>query len=252
MGRYLAFFEYDGTGFRGFQRQPGQRTVQGEIEASLEVITGARVPVTGAGRTDSGVHAMAMPAHFDLNHGERIIPALARVLPSDIALRRWLEVSDDFHCRFHARERVYRYRIGRLKSPLKARFEYQPGLLPDTELMVRAAGLSIGEGNWRGFAKTGGGNRSWSMAVREALVIDDGAGWTLQLSSDRFLRGVVRIWAGTLLMIGLGRLAPSTVSLILQGKRGVRAGPSLPARGLTLVEVKYDGVPQGEAFSQEP
>lgn len=242
MPRYLAYFEYDGTGFRGFQYQPAERTVQGEIERCLEKITGGRIPVTGAGRTDAGVHALAMPAHLDIEMGDERLSALARILPRDIALTCWLPVHDTFSARFDAVERTYHYRIGRRRSPLKARTEYQPWLTLDTEAMNRAAGFSLGRADWRAFAKTGGGNSTWNMDVREARVTEDPEGWTIRITSDRFLRGVVRLWSGTLLRVGTGRLSPTVVMDILGGGRAVAAGPSLPASGLTLVEVKYDRV----------
>lgn len=242
MPRYLAYFEYDGTGFKGFQYQPGERTVQGEIERCLERITGTRVPVTGAGRTDAGVHALAMPAHLDIQRGEERLNALARILPRDLALKEWLPVHDTFNARFDAVERTYHYRIGKRSSPLKARTEYQPWLKLDAEAMDRAAGLSVGMADWRAFAKSGSGNSTWNMDVREAGVAEDPEGWTIRITSDRFLRGVVRLWSGTLLRVGTGRLSPSVVTDILGGGRGVAAGPSLPACGLTLVEVKYDRV----------
>ncbi len=247
MPRYLIHLEYDGTDFRGFQYQPGERTVQGEVERCLERITGTRVPVTGAGRTDSGVHAVAMPAHLDLDRGDERLAALSRILPRDVSLLRWVPVDDSFNARFDAVERSYIYRIGRTKSPLRARMEYQPGVILDTAGMNRAAALSVGRSDWRGFAKTGGGNTGWMMSVTAACVTEDDEGWTMHISSDRFLRGVVRIWAGTLFRIGLGRLSPSVVRDILEGRQWVSAGPSLPAAGLTLVEVKYAGIPQGEA-----
>lgn len=242
MPRYLVYFEYDGTGFRGFQYQPGERTVQGEIERCLEKITGARIPVTGAGRTDAGVHALAMPTSLDIESGGERLSALARILPRDIALTCWFPVHDTFNARFDAVERTYHYRIGKRRSPLKARTEYQPWLTLDTEAMNRAAGLSLGMADWRAFAKSGGGNSTWNMDVREAGVTEDPEGWTIRITSDRFLRGVVRLWSGTLLRVGTGRLSPTVVSGILGGSGTVAAGPSLPACGLTLVEVKYDRV----------
>ncbi len=242
MPRYLAYFEYDGTGFRGFQYQPGERTVQGEIERCLEKITGVRIPVTGAGRTDAGVHALAMPTHLDIERGEERLSALARILPRDIALNCWFPVHDAFNARFDAVERTYHYRIGRRRSPLKARTEYQPWLTLDTAAMDRAAGLSLGRADWKAFAKSGGGNSTWIMDVRDAGVTGDAEGWTIRITSDRFLRGVVRLWSGTLLRVGTGRLSPSVVGDILGGARAVAAGPSLPPCGLTLVEVKYERV----------
>ncbi len=244
MERYLIFLEYDGSDFSGFQYQPGRRTVQGETEARLLRVTGRKTGITGAGRTDSGVHALAMPAHVDVDRGPGPLEAMGRILPPDIALRRILHVPSGFHARFDAVSRTYTYRIGRRKSPLLARTEYQPGLSLDGEAMNLAAERCIGAGDWRGFAKTGGGNRSWIMNVSDAGVTADPAGWTITVTSDRFLRGVVRIWAGTLLGVGVGRFSPDVPERILRGDPGCSPGPSLPARGLTLVKVRYHGIPE--------
>ncbi len=240
--RLLARFEFDGTAFSGWQIQPRDTTVQGEIEKALDKLCGRHIAVTGAGRTDAGVHAACMPAHFDINPNElgRIEKGLNTMLSSDISCLSVEQVSDDFHARFHAVSRSYKYRIGKGYHPLRSRYEYQPGIRGlDTDAMRTAAGLSPGHSNWRGFAREGGGNSTWDMDVMSASVTENNRGWTLTITANRFLRGVVRIWSGTILRIGAGKIPPKTVKNILDTTDKRPAGPSLPACGLTLEEVRY-------------
>lgn len=240
--RLLAKFEFDGTDYCGWQIQPVSPTVQGAIEKALLKMCGRHIAVTGAGRTDSGVHAACMPAHFDINPDElgRIENGLNRMLPRDIACLSVKRVDDDFHTRFHAISRSYRYRIGSSRHPLRNRYEYQPRSCSlDLSAMQTAAELSLGSANWRGFAREGGGNATWDINVLSASVVCEQGGWTLSITANRFLRGVVRIWSGTVFRVGTGRIPPETVTAVLESTKKEQAGPSLPARGLTLTEVRY-------------
>ncbi|MCD4708311.1 MAG: tRNA pseudouridine synthase A [Candidatus Sabulitectum sp.] len=240
--RLLARFEFDGTAYSGWQIQPRDITVQREIEKALDKLCGRHIPVTGAGRTDAGVHAACMPVHFDINPGEsgRIERGLNTILPRDISCLSVNRVTDDFHARFHAISRSYEYRIGKGQHPLRSRYEYQPGKCDlDTDFMKRAAELSPGHSNWRGFAREGGGNSTWDMHVFSTSVVENDRGWTLTITANRFLRGAVRIWSGTIFRIGTGRIPPETVRTILDTTDKRLAGPSLPACGLTLAEVMY-------------
>ncbi len=240
--RLLVLFEFDGTDYSGWQIQPRDNTVQGEIEKALERMCGRHIAVTGAGRTDAGVHAAFMPAHFDINPDEldRIENGLNTILPRDISCLSFERVVNEFHARFHAVSRSYEYHIGTGKHPLKSRYEYQPGVINlNTDAMRTAAELSLGHSNWRGFAREGGGNSTWDMSVLSTSVVENSRGWTLTITANRFLRGVVRIWSGTIFRIGTGRVSPETVKVILDTADKRLAGPSLPACGLTLTEVRY-------------
>ncbi len=240
--RLLARFEYDGTAYSGWQVQPRDATVQGEVERALNSLCGRHVVVTGAGRTDAGVHAASMPAHFDvvLDEYSRIHKGLNTLLPSDISCLSVQQVEDDFHARFHAVSRSYVYSIGTGRHPLSNRFEFQPGINNlDIEAMEKAAEYSLGHNNWRGFAKEGGGNSTWDMTVSRASVVENSRGWTMAITANRFLRGVVRIWSGTIFRVGTGRILPETVKNVLETADKRLAGPSLPACGLILTEVRY-------------
>lgn len=240
--RVLLRLAYDGTSFRGWQIQPGQPTVQGAVEDALGFLCGRRCPVTAAGRTDSGVHALSMPAHADVAESEldRIRGGLNGRLPRSIRLLSVSPVRDDFHARFDAVSRSYRYSIGKFPDPFSRFFSYQPGKIAlSTERMREAAAHSLGSCSWRGFAKEGSGNATWDMRVMEAGVEEHPEGWNIYISADRFLRGVVRIWSGTIYRAGTGSIPPETVrEILLTGNREL-AGPSLPACGLTLTNVEY-------------
>ncbi len=240
--RLLTHFEFDGTDYSGWQIQPRDKTVQGEIEKALQQLCHRRIAVTGAGRTDAGVHAACMPAHFDIEPIEfqRIERGLNTKLPKDISCLSVKVVNDDFHTRFHASSRTYQYHIGKGRHPLSSRYEYQQDVTNlDVEAMQAAAELSLGIGNWRGFAREGGGNSTWDINVLSASVVETEMGWTFHITANRFLRGVVRIWSGTIFRIGTGRVPISVIKSILENTDKKLAGPSLPAKGLTLTEVKY-------------
>lgn len=240
--RLRVLVEYDGTDFSGWQVQDGRRTVQGVLEGALEKVLGRHAGVTGSGRTDAGVHAAAQVAHLDAADSEleRVSSCLFRLLPPDVAVRSIEPAPPDFHARFSAVRRAYEYRILRDRHPLQSRFAWVCRYRRlDTESMRRAASLSIGRFDWKGFSREGGGNRTWMSNVLAASVGEDEAGWTLRMEADRFLRGMVRLWAGTLVEIGRGRLEPGVISGILETGDRSLAGPSLPPCGLTLMRVEY-------------
>lgn len=241
--RILIRLIYDGTSFHGWQIQPGLPTIQQAVEDAVEKLCGRHCTVNSAGRTDTGVHALSMPAHLDVREDElsRIRNGLNSYLPTDIRCISADQVSDDFSARFNALSRNYRYRIGKIPHPFTRFFEYQPDKVQlNTELMGKAAEMSLGSNSWKGFAKEGSGNSSWLMNVTEARVEEDVSGWNFFITANRFLRGVVRIWSGTLLRIGCGRIPPDTVKNVISVGNRSLAGPSLPACGLTLVNVEYE------------
>lgn len=240
--RVKALFEFNGSRYSGWQIQSDSITVQGEIEKSLSCLCNRQIKIVGAGRTDAGVHAKNMPVHFDIEENEflRIKKGLNRVLPIDIACQSVLRVSEKFHARFDAVMRSYDYCIGKGRHPLRGRFEYQHKISSlNVESMQLAAKYSVGHANWRGFAREGGGNSTWDINVLDALVIPTENGWTFTIKANRFLRGVVRIWSGTILQIGFDRIPPETIKTILATTEKKYAGASLPACGLTLMEVTY-------------
>jgi tRNA pseudouridine38-40 synthase len=241
MPRVRLVVEYDGTDFCGWQLQPERRTVQGTLEAAVERLTCRPVRVHGSGRTDAGVHAMGQVAHLDVAGEEtaRVLEGLDRVLPGDVSVRKAAVAAPDFDARRDAVERLYGYRILRRRRPLLDRYAHVDGRGLDTGAMARAASLCRGISSWRGMAKEGSGNTGWKADVRTCEVAEDALGWTFLISANRFLRGMVRLWAGTLTRVGLHALSPGGVRDILDTGDRSSAGPALPAKGLTLIEVRY-------------
>ncbi len=236
--------EYDGTDFSGWQIQPNARTVQGDIEDVLERLCKRKIGIIGSGRTDAGVHALGQVAHADIriDEMERVLNGLPAMLPDDIALTEIVETDRSFHSRFHAVSRLYRYRIAKRKHPMKNRYCHTLSLSRDldTSDMMEAARLSLGENDWMAMSKEGSDNSDWIVNVLAADVREDESGWTFLIRANRFLRGMVRIWAGTLVNIGSGSAPPELITELLALKNRDKAGVSLPGSGLILMEVKYN------------
>ncbi|MGM8837701.1 tRNA pseudouridine(38-40) synthase TruA [Thermus sp. 93170] len=246
MRRILLLAEYDGTHFAGLQRQrEGLRTVQGELEKVLPTI-GALPKAVAAGRTDAGVHALAMPFHVDLQGRipvERIPEALNRLLPEDLKVHGAREVARDFHARKDALWRAYRYRVllRPYPSPLlrhRALWLRHP---LDLKAVEEALPLLLGRHNFLGFAK-----EEVREGVRELLEarlsVAEGEGGLevhFHFRGTSFLRGQVRGMVGTLLEVGLGKRSPESLKAILQTQDRRLAGPSAPPQGLYFVEAAY-------------
>lgn len=242
--RYRLDMSYDGASFCGWQIQPDSPSVQGSIEHALGILLHEPVQVTGAGRTDTGVHASAYTAHFDstseLDCGQ-LRYKLNAILPDGIAIARVTPVSDDFHARFNATRREYRYFIHREKDPFCDRYSYLYGY-PDVDFdaMNEAARLLIGRHDFSCFEKTGGDNRTSICTIFEAeWQKQDESHWYFRIAADRFLRNMVRAIVGTLLEVGRGKRSPGSVSeLIIEGNR-TKAGESVPGHALFLTMVDY-------------
>jgi tRNA pseudouridine38-40 synthase len=239
---YKLILSYDGTDFCGWQKQPEDRTVQGVLEEALEKITGRRVAVAGAGRTDAGVHAQGQVASFKaglkLNKNE-LQRALNAVLPGDVRVLSLCKATSDFNARIRARSKVYRYRIinARPISPFLVRYVlHWPGPL-DTTKMSAAARLFVREGDFTAFSS----NRLL-RPVRRVLrseIRKKGNEIVYTIEANGFLRYMVRTIVGTLLEVGRGRMKPEQIEEIFRQNKRSLAGPTAPARGLCLVRVIY-------------
>lgn len=242
MRRLLAIVEYDGTNFEGFQIQKRRRTVQGEIEKALHQITGEKIRVTGAGRTDTGVHAAGMGVHFDTawrRTPEILQRALNAVLPSDIAIRRVTQAPPDFSARYSAKSRAYRYTIlnQAVRAPLVDRYALVVAEPLAADAMDAAARCLIGQHDFGAFGTPPRGDNT----VREmyaAQVRRDGERVLVDLEANAFLYRMVRRIVGTLIPVGKSALSIAEFSEVLEKKR--RAGQSVPPQGLCLIAVKYD------------
>ncbi|MBI5650082.1 MAG: tRNA pseudouridine(38-40) synthase TruA [Chloroflexi bacterium] len=242
--RVLAIVEYDGTEFAGFQIQRRGRTVQGELERALHKITGAKIRVIGAGRTDTGVHAIGQGAHFDTTWDrplEILQRALNAVLPNDIAIRSLNQVAADFSARYRATSRVYRYTIlnAAIRSPLAQRYALLIAEPLDASAMNDAAQELNGEKDFGAFGTPPRGDTH--SAVRKMLraeVKRDGALIHIELKANAFLYRMVRRIVGTLILVGKGALSRAEFRAVLEKQR--RAGQTVPPHGLCLVAVRYD------------
>jgi tRNA pseudouridine38-40 synthase len=247
---YRLTLEYDGEGFQGWQLQPGgRRTVQGTLEAAVARVTGQRARVVASGRTDAGVHAEGQVASLQLERelaADRLRRALNGALPGDVAVVAAARAPDGFHARRDARSKLYRYRIwnGRDRSPLRERRALCLGRPLDLTALRRAARAFEGTHDFTSFRASGA---SLASAERRLLRLEvagqAGAGVELLFEGEGFLRQMVRILTGTLLAVGSGRWAPEDMPAILAARDRRRAGPTAPARGLTLVAVRYGAHP---------
>lgn len=239
---FRAIVEYDGTDFFGWQVQPGRRTVQGVIEDAIERITGQRVRVMGAGRTDRGVHAAGQVAGFEL--ATAIAPReLARgvnaLLPDDVGLVGFAEVAPGFSARGDALARRYLYRIARRRSPLERRRAWELWAPLDLELMRRAGGALLGEHDMRSFSVEHPPEKSPLVRLERIEWRVEGPIWLAEFEANRFLRGMVRRLVGSLVDVGRGRWREEDLAAALDARDARRGGPSAPARGLTLLAVRY-------------
>ena len=231
---------YDGSRFRGWARQPGERTVEGVVREALERLYGSSDGLMVAGRTDTGVHALANVVSVDLDGGpplERATEALNTVLPDDVAVLAVDEVPDEFHARFSARSRSYRYRIWRRRE--RSPFEVNRSLWHPRRLEVQklnaCAAMVIGEHDFRAFTPTETHHDSFARVVDDARWYERGDAVELEITADSFLRHMVRTLVGTM----LERDPDDFVDLLAAAPRE-QAGSTAPAQGLYLVRVGYD------------
>jgi tRNA pseudouridine38-40 synthase len=236
---------YDGTGFSGWQRQGSLPTVQRCLEDALERIHKKKVILTGSGRTDAGVHAAAQTATFYTGirgmGAERFVPALNGLLPRDIRVLEARETRDDFHARFDARARTYRYRIiaGRPALPQELRYAHQLWRRPRLELLNGYARLLRGERDCSLFAVPRDPSKSRSRHISQAWFFVQGDALIFEIRANAFLWKMVRSIAGTLLHYEERGLSPGGFQKILDGADRRLAGPTLPPQGLCLWRVDY-------------
>jgi tRNA pseudouridine38-40 synthase len=238
--------EYDGTAFEGWQVQPGgRRTIQGSLEDALTRVTGQRVRVAGAGRTDAGVHARGQVASVTLStrlDAASLRRALNGVLPSDVAVVDASPAPEGFDARRDARSKLYRYRIwnGADPSPLRARASHWVPRALDLEAMALAARAFRGRHDFASLQAAGSNVRTSVRTLSRLDVTGESRGEiSILVEGDGFLRHMVRNLVGTLVDVGLGRRAPDSVPALLAARDRRRAGRTAPAAGLTLLRVSY-------------
>ena len=242
--RYFLRFAYDGTAFHGSQRQPNGVTVQETMEQALAMIFREPIPLTFAGRTDAGVHAREMYAHFDIGcqlpDAGHVCFRLNGILPDSIAIFDIFPVTDDAHARFSAVRRTYEYHIVDHKDPFLCQqaTRVRPGL--DFDAMNEAAQLLIGKQDFASFCRTNTDVKTTICDLTRAEWRELGNGHAVfTIAADRFLRNMVRAVVGTLFEVGRGKMTKEQFAEVITQHNRCAAGDSAPAEGLFLVQIDY-------------
>lgn len=239
--RFFIELSYKGTNYHGWQEQPNAKTVQAEINRALSTILNTNIEVIGAGRTDTGVHANQMFAHFDCDIDfdiQNLMFKLNSFLPSDIAIKDIFKVKEDANCRFDALSRTYQYHIIQKKDPFnKTAYFLQNDL--DIKAMNEACKYIIGKQDFTSFSKvnTQTFTNNCDVMFAQWEVVNTNLIFTIK--ADRFLRNMVRAIVGTLLDVGFGKIIAADVAKIIAAKDRSKSGVSVPAHALFLTEVKY-------------
>ena len=257
--RYFIFFGYDGTNYHGWQIQPNANSVQQELQRALSILLRKNIEVVGAGRTDTGVHARHMAAHFDWTqqegadtegeHSEEKIPMeldqvvyrLNRILPRDISVYEVRPVPAEMHARFSATSRTYHYYIHTRKDPFERHYSLQMNYPLDFPKMNEAAKYFLQHEDYAAFCKAGGDNKTTICHVTAARWVQTSpTTWYFEITANRFLRNMVRAVVGTLIDVGRGKITMEQFLDILHHGSRCDAGESMPGNALFLEEVGYD------------
>lgn len=245
MQRYKCIISYDGSGFSGYQVQPNKRTVQLELEAVLaKMHKGTSVKVSGSGRTDAGVHALGQVIHFDSPlpiTENRWEIALNSMLPEDISVLSVEKVADDFHSRFAAKGKEYRYRLhlSAKRDPFQRKFAYRYPYPLNLEAMKEASKYFLGTHDFTSFCSAKTEVEDKVRTIQSIDFLLEGDQLTIRFVGNGFLYNMVRILVGTILEVGAGDRLPEDIPAILEKKDRRLAGKTAPAHGLYLWEVFY-------------
>ena len=241
--RYFITFSYDGTRYHGWQIQPNGDSVQERLEWALSTLLRHEVNVTGAGRTDAGVHARVMVAHFDFDEAidcQQLCYKLNRLLPFDIAVQEVKQVSDDMHARFSATSRTYHYYIHTKKDPFRRAYSCEIHYPLDFALMNEAGKILTTYEAFGAFCKSHTDVKTTICHVTEARWVQTSeTAWYFRITANRFLRNMVRAVVGTLIDVGRGKLSIEEFRKVIEGKRRTEAGESMPGNALFLEDVRY-------------
>nr|WP_297657262.1 tRNA pseudouridine(38-40) synthase TruA [uncultured Prevotella sp.] len=255
--RYFIFFGYDGTNYHGWQIQPNANSVQQELQHALSTLLRGNVEVVGAGRTDTGVHARRMAAHFDWTNTtdedatptngklpmplDQLVYRLNRILPRDIAVYEVKEVDSEMHARFSATSRTYHYYIHTRKDPFERHYSLQMHYPLDFDKMNEAAEHFLHHDDYAAFCKAGGDNKTTICHVTTAKWVQTSpTTWYFEITANRFLRNMVRAVVGTLIDVGRGRITMEQFLDILHNGTRSDAGESMPGNALFLEKVDYN------------
>lgn len=240
--RYFIEFAYNGKNYCGWQYQPDAPSVQETLSKAMSLLLRAEIELTGAGRTDAGVHAKQMYAHFDFDgdiNNSTLAQKLNSFLPQDIVVYDILPLHGDAHARFDASGRTYEYHIHTFKDAFineASWYHFQP---LDMDKMNDAAKILFEYNDFKCFSKTHTDVRTFNCVVTEAFWVKEGNKLVFTITADRFLRNMVRAIVGTLTNVGLGKLSVEDFRTIIEGRDRNKAGFSVPAHGLYLTKVVY-------------
>lgn len=241
--RYFMYIAYDGAAYHGWQVQPNAVSVQQKVNEALSTLLRERTEVVGAGRTDTGVNAAVLVAHFDsapVADCRLLADKMCRLLPPDIAVEKIVPVRPEAHARFDAVGRTYHYTVYTRKNPFRRYFATRLFFTPDYERMNRAAGHLLGVEDFTSFSKVNTDTKTNICHVTRARWVQVEADcWRFEISADRFLRNMVRAIVGTLLDVGRGRLGEADFLKIIDEKNRCAAGESVPGNALSLVRIDY-------------
>ncbi len=253
--RFFITLSYDGAAYHGWQIQPDAPSVEETVECALSTLLRQNIDIVGAGRTDAGVNAGMMVAHFDFDPADdspewcrQLAYKLNKMLPRDIAVRRIEQVSSEMHARFSAKSRTYRYFVHVQKEPCMRHYSWQipyPGL--DFGLMNEAAKVIMEYTDFTSFSKTNTDVKTNDCHITRAewrpctasVPSGETAQWVFEITANRFLRNMVRAIVGTLVEVGRGRLSVDDVRNIIEARNRCRAGESVPGNALFLVDIEY-------------
>lgn len=240
--RYFLEIAYNGEAYCGWQRQPNAMSVQQVIEEALGKLLGEELSIVGAGRTDTGVHAKQLFAHFDTEMAidtNHLVYRLNSFLPKDIAIRSLFPVTAEAHARFDAISREYEYHIVFEKDPFQSGLAYLLHRKPDIAIMNEGAGVLFNYEDFKCFSRSKTDVKTYHCKIQKAHWKETESGMVFTIQADRFLRNMVRAIVGTLLDVGYGKTSIEEIHTIIKSRDRGRAGASAPAHGLFLTKVDY-------------
>ncbi|MBQ7470911.1 MAG: tRNA pseudouridine(38-40) synthase TruA [Prevotella sp.] len=243
MQRYFIYFSYDGANYHGWQVQPNGISVQEKLQTSLSLLLRTPLEIVGAGRTDAGVHARMMVAHFDFDgpvDGQQLAYKLNRILPADISVDRVEPVIPDMHARFSATSRTYHYYIHTRKDPFSRSYSCEMHYQLDFEAMNAAGVYLLTQDDFASFCKAGADVKTTLCHVTAAAWHQMSTHhWYFEITANRFLRNMVRAVVGTLIEVGRGRMTLEEFKQVVADKRRTSAGESMPGHALFLERITY-------------
>jgi tRNA pseudouridine38-40 synthase len=242
--RYFIKLSYKGAGYHGWQIQPKALTVQAVLNRDMSIILGEPVETTGAGRTDTGVHARVFFAHFDseqdkLDSDQKLIWKINGILPGDISVHRIYKVSPEAHARYSALSRTYEYHIIRVKDPFLPEFAHSVYRQINTRQIIETTRILFEYTDFTSFSRVDTDVSTFICKIIQAEWSIDESSMVFTITADRFLRNMVRAIVGTMLDVGLGRTSPDGFRKIIESRDRTKAGSSAPAKGLFLTGIEY-------------